>query len=104
MIDTDEEYEKLKSYSPRQRNVLRKFGTFEDAKQSIEDTYERLKYTLSGQPRDFHARPPHYQTHHHYMPPASYPQQYQQYHPPPYKAVYEVTKFDNLMYFLPRCC
>ena len=91
MIDTDEEYQKLKSYSPSQRNVLRKFGTFEDAKQSIEDTYERLKYTLSGQPRDFHVRPPNYQTHHHYMPPASYPHQYQQYHPPPYKAVYEVT-------------
>ena len=70
------------------RDMLRKFGSFEDSKDLIDDAYERLKYTATS--RDFHHSPPsyHHQPQYHYSPPpAPAPS-----HPPPYKAVYEVIR------------
>ena len=83
-------HEDLKWYDEEYPSLVRKIGYFEEAKQAIEDTYERLKHTTAVQQRDFHSSP------YHYHPPPAYHPPAPAYHPPapstpPYKAVYEVT-------------
>ena len=84
-------HEDRKWYDEEYPSLVRKIGYFEEAKQAIEDTYERLKHTTAVQPRDFHSSP------YHYHPPPAYHPPAPAYHPPapstpPYKAVYEVTR------------
>ena len=84
-------HEDRKWYDEEYPSLVRKVGYFEEAKQAIEDTYERLKHTTAFQPRDFHSSP------YHYHPPPAYHPPAPAYHPPapstpPYKAVYEVTR------------
>ena len=72
------------------RGMLKKFGSFEDTKNLIEDSFERLKYTATSgldHSRDFHHSPPSYHQPQYSPPPAP------SYHPPPYKAVYEVISY-----------